>query len=105
MFIDYVEVNNVVLSSINEYALEYDRKCIEGEINEYGIVLSFSGKLVDKNKSYSNMKGGLFNKELIEYKKAKRRISRMTFFFSWHNFNVACYRKNYLIHFVLHHPK
>jgi hypothetical protein len=69
MFIDYVEVNNVVLSSINEYALEYDRKCIEGEINEYGIVLSFSGKLVDKNKSYSNMKGGLFNKELIEYKK------------------------------------
>lgn len=67
--VDYAEVNNIILSSIDEYALEYDKKCIEGSINEYGIILSFSGKLVDKNKSYSNMKGGLFNEDLIEYKK------------------------------------
>ena len=67
--VDYVETNNVVLSRINEYALEYDKKCVEGSINEYGVILSFSGKLVDKNKSYSNMKGSLFNENLIEYKK------------------------------------
>ena len=67
--VDYAEVNNVILSSINEYALEYDKKCVEGSINEYGVILSFSGKLVDKNKSYSNMKGGIFNEGLIEYKK------------------------------------
>ena len=67
--VDYAEINNVILSSIDEYALEYDKKCVEGSINEYGVILSFSGKLVDKNKSYSNMKGGLFNEDLIEYRK------------------------------------
>lgn len=67
--VDYVDVNNVILSSIDEYALEYDKKCVEGSINEYGVILSFSGKLVDKNKSYSNMKGSIFNEDLIEYKK------------------------------------
>lgn len=66
--IDYSKVNNTILVSIEEYAKKHDKKCIEGKINEIGIILSFDGKIVDKNKSYSNMKGNIFNEKLIEFK-------------------------------------
>lgn len=61
--------NNVILASINDYALKSDRKCIEGFISEEGVILGLSGIKVDKNKSYSNMKGNTFNEKLIEYEK------------------------------------
>lgn len=67
--IDYSSNNNEILSSIDNYALSKNVSCIEGNINEDGIVLGYSGLVVDKNKSYSNMKGSAFNKDLIEYKK------------------------------------
>ena len=66
--VDYSKINNTILTSIEEYSKENNKYCIEGKINELGIILSFDGKIVDKNKSYSNMKGNLFNKNLIEYK-------------------------------------
>lgn len=66
--VDYSKINNTILTSIEEYSKENNKYCIEGKINELGIILSFDGKIVDKNKSYSNMKGNLFNENLIEYK-------------------------------------
>lgn len=66
--IDYSKLNNTILTSIEEYSKENNKYCIEGKINELGIILSFDGKIVDKNKSYSNMKGNLFNAKQIEYK-------------------------------------
>lgn len=67
--IKFSSSNNTILTSINNYANENDTKCIEGSINEHGMILGLSGLKVDKNKSYSNMKGNGFNKELIEYEK------------------------------------
>lgn len=61
--------NNTILASIDDYALRNDTKCIEGTINQDGIILGLSGIKVNKNKSYSNMKGNGFKKELIEYDK------------------------------------
>ena len=69
--IELSEYNNVVLASINEYASVNDKECIEGSINKNGIILGLSGIKVDKDKSYSNMKGIGFKKELIEYKNEK----------------------------------
>ena len=66
--VDYSKINNTILTSIEEYSKENNKYCIEGKINEVGIFLSFVGKIVDKNKSYSNMKGNLFNAKQIEYK-------------------------------------
>ena len=66
--VDYSKINNTILTSIEEYSKENNKYCIEGKINELGIILSFDGKIVDKNKSYSNMKGNLFNAKQIEYK-------------------------------------
>ena len=65
------EYNNVVLASINEFASINDKECVEGSINKDGIILGLSGLIVDKDKSYSNMKGIGFKEELIEYKKEK----------------------------------
>lgn len=67
--IEISKYNDTILVSINEYASSKDYECREGSINEYGIVLGLSGLKVDKNKSYSNMKGIGFKKELIEYDK------------------------------------
>ena len=63
------EQNNVIMASINDYALKHDSKCIEGSITEDGVILGLSGISVNKNKSYSNMKGIGFNEKLIEYNK------------------------------------
>ena len=63
--------NNVVMSMIDEYSINNDIKCIEGIINNDGVVLSYNGKIVDKESSYSNMKGSIFDESLIEYKKDK----------------------------------
>lgn len=65
---DYSKNNNPLLISIEKFSQENNQYCIEGKINELGIILSFDGKIVDKNKSFSNMKGNIFNEELIEYK-------------------------------------
>lgn len=69
--IEISKYNDTILVSINEYASSKNYECREGSINEYGIVLGLSGLKVDKNKSYSNMKGIGFKKELIEYKENK----------------------------------
>ena len=69
--IELSEYNNTILASINDYASIYDNECIEGQINNEGIILGLNGISVDKNKSYSNMKGIGFNKDLLEYKKNK----------------------------------
>ena len=69
--IEISKYNDTILVSINDYAKKTDYECREGNINEFGIVLGLSGIKVDKNKSYSNMKGIGFKKELIEYKENK----------------------------------
>ncbi len=67
--IELSNYNDTILTSINDYASLKDTKCREGMISSDGIVLGLSGINVDKNKSYSNMKGIGFKEELIEYKK------------------------------------
>jgi len=69
--------NNIILASIDEYASLNDTKCIEGSINEDGIILGLSGLVVDKNKSYSNMKGIGFKSELLEYKENKCILNKI----------------------------
>lgn len=69
--IELSEYNNSILVSINDYALKNNKNCIEGNINSNGIILGYSGLIVNENKSYSNMKGVGFKKELIEYDKDK----------------------------------
>lgn len=69
--IELSEYNNTILASIETYSQENDRDCLEGYINEDGIVLGLSGLKVNKNKSYSNMKGIGFKEDLIEYKENK----------------------------------
>ena len=59
--------NNIILDNLIEYKNEFDYKCYEGYINEFGIVLGINGKSVNVSKSYSNMKGIGFKEELIEY--------------------------------------
>lgn len=61
------EYNDIIMASINEYAKTHDYKCKEGIITSDGIILGLSGLYVNKNKSYSNMKGSIFNEQLIEY--------------------------------------
>ena len=67
--IELSENNNILLVSINDFKEKNDYKCIEGSINEDGIVLGYSGLLVNIDRSYNNMKGIGFKKELIEYDK------------------------------------
>ena len=67
--IELSNYNDTILTSINDYASLKDTKCREGMINSDGIILGLSGINVDKNKSYSNMKGIGFKEELVEYKK------------------------------------
>ena len=65
--IELSEYNNTILASINDYASNNDYKCREGSITSDGIILGVSGLVVNKNKSYSNMKGIGFKEELIEF--------------------------------------
>ena len=74
--IELSNYNDVIRTSINDYASITDRNCIEGKINEKGIVLGFDGLKVNKNKSYSNMKGIGFKEELVEYDKEKCILNR-----------------------------
>ena len=74
--IELSEKNNVILASINKYADSFDYKCREGSITEDGIILGLSGLRVDKDKSYSNMKGIGFKEELIEYKENECILSK-----------------------------
>ena len=69
------EQNNVIMASINDYAIKHDSKCIEGSITEDGIILGLSGISVNKNKSYSNMKGIGFDEKLLEYNKEECILS------------------------------
>ena len=67
--IELSEKNNVLLVSINDYANKYDYKCREGSISEDGIILGLAGMSVNKDRSYNNMKGSIFNERLIEFDK------------------------------------
>lgn len=67
--IEISQYNNTILASINEYASLKDYKCREGSISNDGIILGISGLVVNKNKSYSNMKGIGFKEELLEFDK------------------------------------
>lgn len=65
--IEISKYNNTILTSINDYASKNDYKCMEGSINDEGIILGISGLSVNKNRSYSNMKGIGFKEELLEF--------------------------------------
>lgn len=60
--------NDEVRNKIDEYANSYDFDCVEGSISDLGVVLGHSGIHVDREMSYSNMKGSGFDKKLVEYK-------------------------------------
>lgn len=68
--------NDSLMVSINDYKDKNDFNCKEGYITEEGIILGINGLIVDENKSYSNMKGGSFNKDLLIYSKDKCLINK-----------------------------
>ena len=70
------DYNNTLLTSISKYASNVDNKCIEGSINNDGMILGYAGISVDIQNSYSNMKGIGFKKSLVEYKKNKCIINK-----------------------------
>ena len=47
--IKYSVSNNTILDEIDNYASRVDRNCIEGSINENGIILGYNGLVVDKD--------------------------------------------------------
>lgn len=59
--------NDLIMTSINDYSKEFDSECIEGIINSEGVILGVSGLKVNKNKSYSNMRGQEYDIEKLEY--------------------------------------
>lgn len=69
--IELSKSNNVILNTLNEYKKEYDCGCVEGNINELGLITGINGKSVNVNKSYSNMKGIGFKEDLIEYEQVE----------------------------------
>lgn len=67
--IELSKKNDVIMKAINLYKDDYDYKCTEGSINNSNIIIGNSGKSVNVIKSYSNMKGIGFRKDLISYDK------------------------------------
>lgn len=59
--------NDVIMDAINLYKDDFDYKCAEGSINDSNIIIGNSGKSVNVIKSYGNMKGIGFRKDLITY--------------------------------------
>lgn len=67
--VELVNKNDPIMVSINNYADQNDKKCIEGEVTSDGVILGLSGLIVNKEESYRNMKGWGYSDDLIEYKK------------------------------------
>ena len=65
---EFFKKDDVVMKEIENYASIHDKECTEGYINDEGVVLSISGLVVDKDLSYSSMKGTGFDSSLIKYK-------------------------------------
>ena len=65
---EFMKKDDKVMKEINEFASTHDKKCVEGYITEDGVVLGINGLIVDKDLSYSMMKGSGFNESLIKYK-------------------------------------
>lgn len=59
---------DTIMVNLEEIDESLNKECTEGYITDEGVVLGISGLSVDMEKSYQNMKGFGFNKELIEYK-------------------------------------
>ncbi|MEG2457694.1 MAG: hypothetical protein RSB41_02250 [Bacilli bacterium] len=64
-----------IMESIIEQVSLVNKGCIEGYISEEGVVPGISGKSIDVDKSYQNMKGLGFNKELLVYNEEKCIVS------------------------------
>jgi hypothetical protein len=71
----FLETDDLMVSII-DYKEKNDSNCKEGYITDEGIILGISGLIVDKNKSYSNMKGSKFDENLVIYSKDKCKINK-----------------------------
>lgn len=65
---EFFKKDDAVMKEIENYASIHDKECTEGYINDEGVVLGISGLVVDKDLSYSSMKGTGFDSSLIKYK-------------------------------------
>lgn len=75
-----VEIQNEkdpIMVSINEYANEINSKCVEGYITQEGVVLGINGTLVNKELSYSNMKGVGYLEELMVFEEVNCIVTRI----------------------------
>lgn len=73
--VELVNKNDPIMVSINDYAINNDKGCVEGSITSDGVILGLNGLIVDKEESYSNMKGWGYNEELMEYELDKCLIN------------------------------
>lgn len=73
----FLNKDDTVMKSINEYAQKYDKECDEGYITDEGVVLGIGGLVVDTELSYFEMKGVGFDSSLIEYKENPCIVSKI----------------------------
>lgn len=73
---EFMKNDDVVMKEIEEYASTHNKECIEGYITDEGVVLGITGLIVDKDSSYSAMKGTGFNSSLIKYKDSSCVVSK-----------------------------
>ena len=72
---EFFKNDDAVMKEIEKYANTHNKECIEGYINEEGVVLGITGLVVDTNSSYSAMKGVGFDSSLIKYKESPCIVS------------------------------
>ena len=77
--VEMVNKNDPIMVSINNYAHENDRECIEGTITSDGIILGYSGIKVDVEESYRNMKGFGYDENKIEFQNDKCLINAASY--------------------------
>lgn len=58
---------DAIMVSLEEKDNTLNKECIEGYMNNEGVVLGISGLKIDMDKSYQNMKGVGYDESLIEY--------------------------------------
>lgn len=73
---EFMKNDDAVMKEIENYAYTHNKECIEGYITDEGVVLGITGLIVDKDSSYSAMKGTGFNSSLIKYKDSSCVVSK-----------------------------
>lgn len=70
--------NNPTMKEIKKYEKKLNRKCSEGYREKNGVILGVSGKEVNVNKSYNNMRGIGFSEDLLVFNLERCEVNKDT---------------------------